>query len=161
MFRSLALVAALAVPAIATAAPVGSPANYVMKAGASDLYEITSSRLVMSSRNPRVRDFAREMVRDHTQSTAEVKAAARRAHLRPAPPHLNPMQTRMVSQLRRTSGAARDRLYVQQQKQAHAMALDLHRSYANRGTPAPLRMAASHIVPVVQGHRDMLRDMPM
>jgi len=159
MFRSLAVVAALTVPVAAIAAPPASPAAYVMKAGASDLYEITSSRLVMTSHNPQVRQFAQQMVHDHTQSTAEVKSAAMRAHLHPAPPHMNAMQTRMVSQLRRASGPARDRLYIQQQKQAHDMALDLHSSYAARGSAPSLKMTAGKIAPVVRSHIDMLRSM--
>ena len=159
MFRHLALVAALSLPVAAVAAPTTSPTSYVAQAGASDLYEITSSRLVMGSRNPQVRDFAQQMVRDHTQSTAEVKAAAMRSHLHPAPPHMNAMQARMVSQLRRASGPARDRLYIQQQKQAHQMALALHRTYSQRGRAAPLKMTAAKITPIVQSHLDMLRSM--
>lgn len=161
MFRPLALVAALALPVAAVAAPAMSPASYVMKAGASDQYEITSSKLEMTSKNPQVREFAQHMIHDHMQSTAEVKAAAMRAHLHPAPPHMNAMQTRMVAQLRAASGAARDRLYIQQQKQAHDMALDLHRSYSEQGSAAPLKMAAAKITPVVQSHIDMLHTMPM
>ena len=160
MLRSLALIAALTVPAVAIAAPRVSPATYVMKAGASDQYEMTSSKLVLGSHNPRVHEFAQHMIHDHTQSTAEVKAAAMRSHLHPAPPHMNAMQMRMVSQLRHASGPARDRLYIQQQKQAHMMALDLHRSYADNGTAAPLKMTAAKIAPVVQSHIDMLNGMP-
>jgi len=160
MFRSLALVAALSLPAAAMAAPI-SPSTYVMKAGASDQYEMNSSKLVMNSRNPQVKQFAQHMVHDHTQSTAMVKRAAMRAHLHPAPPHMDAMQTRMVAQLRQASGPARDRLYLQQQQQAHQMALDLHRSYSHDGSSEPLKMAAAKITPVVQSHIDMLRDMHM
>ena len=160
MFRSLALVAALSLPAAAIAARI-SPSTYVMKAGASDQYEINSSKLMMNSRNPELRQFAQHMIHDHTQSTATVKQAAMRAHMHPAPPHMNAMQTRMVSQLRHASGASRDRLYVEQQRQAHQMALDLHRSYAQDGNSQPLKMAAAKIAPVVQSHIDMLRDMRM
>jgi putative membrane protein len=160
MFRSLVIAAALAAPVAAQAAPRVSPATYVMKAGASDQYEMASSKLVLNSRNPQVHEFAQHMIHDHTQSTAEVKAAAMRSHLHPAPPHMNAMQTRMVSQLRRASGPARDRLYIQQQKQAHQMALDLHQNYADKGTAAPLKMTAAKIAPVVQSHIDMLNGMP-
>jgi len=160
MFRSLALVAALSLPAAAMAAPI-SPSTYVMKAGASDQYEMNSSKLMMGSRNPEVRRFAEHMIRDHTQSTAMVKRAAMRAHLHPAPPHMNAMQARMVAQLRHTSGASRDHLYLQQQRTAHQMALDLHRNYADDGRSEPLKMAAAKIAPVVQSHIDMLRDIRM
>jgi putative membrane protein len=160
MIRHALALAALTIPAVALAAPVTTLPNvYVAKAGASDQYEIQSSRLVMTSRNNQVRDFARQMVADHTKSTADVKAAALRSGLRPKPPRLDAMGARNVAALRRTSGAARDRLYIQQQKVSHRMALQLQQSFADHGRAAPLRAVAGNIVPVVQGHLAMLNRM--
>lgn len=156
MIRTTLLALALASPAAVLAAPAVSPSTFVMKAGASDLYEITSSKLELNSSNPQIRQFAQRMIHDHTQSTAEVKQAAMHAGLHPAPPHLDAMQMHMVAELRHASGRQRDQLYIQQQRQAHEMALDLHRSYAANGTAPSLKMAASEIAPVVQSHIDML-----
>lgn len=156
MFRIPLALATLAISTAAVAAPAMSGATFIRKAGASDQYEIQSSRLVMNSRNGQVRDFARDMVRDHSKSTADVKAAARRAGLRVGPPVLEPMQARMIAQLRRTPASRRDAVYLDQQKQAHRMALDLHQSYADHGQVAPLRRTAANIAPVVQHHIDML-----
>jgi putative membrane protein len=157
------LIASLAVPMLVAAAPAlaqaTSPATYVAKAGASDLYERQSSTLVRSSKNAKVRDFAQTMIAHHTKSTADVKAAARAAGLRPAPPKLMPMQARMIADLRKASGSARDTLYVTQQKQAHQQALALHQGYAADGTSPPLKAAAAKIAPVVQSHLDMLNGM--
>ena len=158
MFRALALCAAVALPAAAMAAPV-SPSTYVMKAGASDLYEITSSQLEMNSTNPKLREFAQKMVHDHTQSTADVKAAAMKAGLHPQPPMLNPMQRTMVANLKKVSGTARDHMYIAQQKTAHQQALALQEDYSAHGTAAPLKMAAGNIVPVVKSHIQMLAAM--
>lgn len=41
------------------------------------------------------------MVRDHTKSTAEVKAAAMKAHFRVAPPRLDAMGARNIAALER------------------------------------------------------------
>lgn len=157
------LIASLAVPMLVAAAPVGaqatSPADYVAKAGASDLYERQSSTLVRNSTDPKVRDFAQTMIAHHTKSTADVKAAAKQAGLRPAPPKLMPMQARMIADLKRARGTDRDTLYVTQQKQAHQQALALHQGYATDGGSAPLKAAAAKIAPVVQSHLDMLNGM--
>jgi putative membrane protein len=84
----LALPLAFATPA---AAQVMAPAEYVMAAGASDLYERTSSQIVLeTTTDPRVRSFAEMMIQHHTKSTADVAAAARRSRVRVTPPRLMP-----------------------------------------------------------------------
>ena len=159
MFRALALCAAVAVPAAAYAAMPTTPATFVMKAGAGDQYEIQSSQLVMNSANPKIKDYANMMVRDHTKSTADVKAAAMKAGLHPAAPMLNPMQQTMIANLKKVSGTARDTMYLSQQKASHNQALALHEDYSKNGTSAPLKMAATKIVPVVKSHIQMLASM--
>ena len=159
MFRALALCTAMIAPVAAVAAMPTPAATYVMKAGAGDKYEIESSKLVMNSTNPKIRQFATMMVSDHTKSTAEVKTAAMKAGLKPMPPMLNPMQSTMVANLKKVNGTARDQLYIEQQKQAHNQALANHEEYAANGTSAPLKMAATDIVPVVKSHIQMLAAM--
>jgi putative membrane protein len=159
MIRAFALCAALALPAAAIAAMPTTPAQYVMKAGAGDLYEIQSSQLVMNSANPKIKDFANHMVSDHTKSTADVKAAAMKAGMHPAAPMLNPMQQTMIANLKKVSGTARDTMYLTQQKASHSQALALHEDYSKNGGSAPLKMAAAKIVPVVKSHIQMLASM--
>jgi len=156
----LAVVAMGTAPALASAAPAMTSAAYVMKAGAGDLYERQSSMIVMkSTTNPALKTFAQEMITDHTQSTADVKAAAMKAGLHPAPPKLTAKQSSDVAALRAATGSSRDALYITQQKAAHQQALALHQGESSMGTAAPLKAAATKIVPVVQHHIDMLGSM--
>jgi putative membrane protein len=149
--------AMLATPALAQ---VMTPTDYVATAGASDLYEITSSRIVLeTSQNPKLRDFAQMMIDHHTKSTAMVKAAAARSKVRAAPPMLNPLQQELVTELRGESGMARDAAYVAQQKASHGQALDVQKAYAAEGTAPALKSAAAGIVPVVEQHIAMLKTM--
>jgi len=154
MIRTFTLAAMLAaVPVVAVSAQTVTPKTYVMKAGAGDLYEKESSKLVLASTgNAKLKQFAQMMITDHTNSTNEVKAAAREAKVPVAPPKLDPMQARNIAALRAAKGTARDTLYVQQQKTAHQMALQLHQGYAANGTSAPLKAVATKIAPVVQTH---------
>jgi putative membrane protein len=157
-FSNLIGIAALAVAAPSIAAAV-SPAGYVAKAGASDLYERTSSQAVLqSTKDPAIRDFANMMVADHSKSTDMVKAAAAKSGLKPKPPVLEPKQKQMIDALNAASGTARDKLYVTQQKKAHQEALALHKSYSVSGSAAALKTAAGEIVPVVQHHISMLNN---
>lgn len=157
MHKAAIAAAALGLAAMPAAAQAPAGSTYIMKAGASDLYEKTSSEIVLqSTQDPKVREFAQGMIRDHTKSTADIKAAAMQGKLKVPAPKLNAEQTRMVAQLRAARGTARDSLYWEQQKAAHQQALALHESYAEGGKTASLKSAAAEIVPVVQHHIAML-----
>jgi putative membrane protein len=141
------------------ATPTAAPA-FVMKAGASDLYEIQSSRLALQKASgARVRQFAQMMIDHHTKTTQQVSAAARSAGMNPPPPALEPHQARMIAELQPLSGAAFDTAYLRQQRVAHDMALKLHSTYAERGDQAALRKAASGAVPIVRRHIEQLRSL--
>lgn len=155
----------IAASALIFAAPLAAqsakPADYYVKAaGASDLYERQSSQLVLATtKDPKVRQFATMMLSDHANSTKMVTDAAMREKLKPMTPKLTPAQEKMIAQLRSANGIARDTTYVTQQKKAHQTALELHRSYGQSGSSAPLKAAAGKIVPVVQHHIEMLKAM--
>lgn len=143
----------------AAQAPSVSPSQFVAKAGASDMFEIESAKLETASANPALAQFANQMITDHTKSTQMVKQAAMADKLAPKPPVLDSKQTQDLAMLRAVDGAARDTLYVAQQKMAHAQALNLMQSYASAGTATNLKAAAGQIVPVVQMHKDMIDKM--
>jgi putative membrane protein len=154
----------LAIAASSIAAPalaqVMTPSEYVMTAGASDLFERTSAQIVLeTTQDPKVRDFAEMMLGAHQQSTDEVKAAAARARVRAAPPALTPTQAELIAELRAERGSARDAAYIAQQKSAHGQALSVQQAYAREGAATPLKAAAAKIVPVVEQHIAMLKTM--
>lgn len=161
MVRMTMIATGLAMIAAAPlAAQTTDATTYVTKAGASDLYERTSSQLVLqSTRDPKVREFATMMIRDHQKSTADVKKAAAAARVRVPAAKLEPAQAQMVAELRSKTGADRDRTYVTQQRTAHQQALALHSGYAQGGTAAPLKAVAAATAPVVQHHIEMLQGM--
>lgn len=160
MKLTLLLAASTMAVAAPAAAQVMAPAEYVMTAGASDLYERTSSQLVMqSTQNPKVRDFARMMIEHHTKSTADVKAAATRSRVPVAPPKLMPAQAELIAQLNAEQGPARDAAYIAQQRISHGQALAVQKAYAMEGTAPALKTAAAGIVPVVEQHIEMLKTM--
>jgi putative membrane protein len=148
----------LALSAAANAQSV-SPAQFVAKAGASDKFEIESAKLETASTNPAIAQFANQMITDHTKSTQMVKQAAMADKLKPKPPMLDAKQAKDLAALRGANGAARDTLYVGQQKLAHGAALNLMQSYASSGTATHIKVAAGQIVPVVQMHKDMIDKM--
>jgi putative membrane protein len=143
----------------APASPARTAADYVMKAGQSDAFEIQSGQLAASkAKRSDVQAFGAQMVKDHTKSTEMVLAAASKSGLpAPPPPALRLDQQDKLSQLQAATGEVFDSLYASQQLQAHEEALALHSAYAQGGDDANLKTVAAKIVPVVTQHLDMLR----
>ncbi|USI72189.1 DUF4142 domain-containing protein [Sphingomonas morindae] len=159
LVRHSLLVAALGLglAAGAQAQTATSPKDFVAKAGASDQFEIQSSRLELASSNREIKSFAQQMITDHTKSTAMVTKAASQDKLPPMTPKLTPDKARKIAQLKAVKGAERDRLYVTQQQAAHQEALALMQDYANNGTATHLKQAAGEIAPIVQHHLEMVQ----
>ena len=167
--------AASAAQAQAQAQPMGPPPGamggpmmggamptpmFIRSAAQSDEFEIAAAHMaLMRSHNPHVRMFAQRMIQDHSQSTMMIETAIRRSgHVPPPRPALKPEQAQMLDALR-AAGPDFDRAYVGQMGQSHEMALALQQGYASGGTDPALRHAAGMIVPVVQGHLAMAREM--
>jgi len=142
------------------AAPLARDA-YVGMAAAAYLFEVQSAELALQrAQAPAVRGFAQRIIADHGNSTRQLTAAAQAVGIWPLAPALLPMQARMMDRLRAAgSGAAFERLYLDQQVQAHQMALAAHSRYAQDGDTPQLRAVASAAVPVVQAHLDRVRQL--
>ncbi len=151
--------AAVALPAMATlptppqAAATRDAQAYLFHAGAGDVFEITSSMILLNkSTNPQVRAYASMLIDHHSRTTNLALANARAAGVMPLPPEMSAMQKGMIGALHAAAPAAIDRLYLQQQVPAHQQALALQSGYARSGDVPTLRQTALGAVPIVQGH---------
>lgn len=161
MYRiALLTLTAFAVASPVAAAPTTEAADFVKQAGSGDLYEKTSSQMVMKdAKNPKVKQFAEMMVSDHSKSTADIMAAAKADGLKPGKPALLPAHAQLIAQLKAAKPADREKLYVQQQVTAHEQALALHQTYSKGGDKPALKAASAKVVPVVQQHLSEVRAM--
>lgn len=129
------------------------PATYVQMAGAADMFEIESSRAVLTkTKNADVRTFANMMIDEHTKSTAKVKQAASGQNVTAAAPQLMPDQQRMLDEIKNADAANVDRTYLANQRTAHTAALALHQGFSAAPNAGALGKAAGEIAPVVQKH---------
>jgi putative membrane protein len=136
--------------------PEAAPA-FVTMAASSDMYEIESSRMALQrSQDPMNRMHAEMMIRDHTNTTAQLKAAAASAGLG-VPMTMLPMHAALLNELSRSANF--DAVYRRQQVLSHQQALALHDNYARRGDVPQLRGLAAATVPVVRGHLDHMQRM--
>jgi putative membrane protein len=142
-----------------TMAPQSAP-EFAAMAGASDLFEIESSKLAQSQgQSAEVKNFAAMLIKEHTASTNELKSIAARENMTLAPPTLRPDMQSKLDALKAARGAQFDTLYMTQQVPAHEEALKLHQGYAQSGDNAALKAFASKTAPVVSKHLDQARAM--
>lgn len=156
---TLLTAAAVALAPVAASAIALPAKTYVMKAGASDMFETESSKLVTGGADPRVASFATMMIADHGKSTSDVMAAASADGLPAMTAKMTPKQLSMLDSLKRTSGTARDTLYKKQQIAAHRDTLMFQKQYATSGDKPHLKETAGMIVPVVETHLDAVKAM--
>lgn len=139
--------------------PTPSGQDFVNKAAKGDAFEIAAAKLAATNASSAaVKDFAREMIKAHTESTAKIKKAAGEAS-----PAITPDATLTTDQqgdldaLGKLKGTEFDEDYVDGQQSAHEDALSLMKDYAKDGDVASLKTAAGEIAPIVQKHLDMLK----
>jgi putative membrane protein len=129
-------------------------ATYVQQSAQNDLFAIDAGRLALRrSQNPRVREFARQMMTDHSRSTASLKTALRAADAKLAlPTALDTERRQDLARLKVASVDDFDLAYLHGEIQRSRNALDLQRAYAQSGDNPSLRRVASQVAPVVQRH---------
>lgn len=132
--------------------------DFIETAAASDLFEIEQGRLAAErATDPRVKALGRELAEAHERMSRALMQAARAADL-PAPaPKLNPGQRRQLALLEAARGSAFDKLYLQQQHEAHADAIGLLTAYSQLGAEPPLRQSAATALPMVKGHAERIK----
>lgn len=132
--------------------------NFAAKAAQGDKFERQEGRLAeRRASGPHVRMFAREMVIAHSRTTRALEVAIRQAGIvPPPPPALTDGQARMLADLKAAPRDQFDKIYVDQQIQAHKDAAGLFEGYVEGGAPGPVRTAAAKIAPLVRKHLAMV-----
>jgi putative membrane protein len=137
-------------------AEVLGAAEFARMAAMSDMFEMESSRLAeQRSQNSQVKQFAQHMIRDHQKTTTELKSMLPQLQGVSAaqmPSSLDQQHQALLQQLQGAQGAQFDRVYMQQQVQAHQQAVDMFSNYARSGDNAQLKQWASQTLPALQQH---------
>jgi putative membrane protein len=133
-----------------------SAQDFVDQVAASDMYEIEAGKLAEEKGSEAaIKSFGKMLVTDHTKSSADLKAAAAMAEPPITPPTALPDDKQaMLDSLKAATGADFDKMFIDQQIDAHSKALDLLNSYAAGGSSEPLKAFATTASQVVQGHLD-------
>jgi putative membrane protein len=151
--------AASAAVGLGAAVLANNAETYVPNAAISDMYEIESSKLAeQKATSPAIKAFAKQMIADHTATTAKLKATLKTAKLDITPPSaLDSRRQGMIDNLKAASAGDFDKAYLDQQTSAHREAITLHSGYAEDGENAPLKALATSAVPIIRHHLEMVQ----
>lgn len=153
-------------PAAEASAGMATPAesmtagqSFANTAASSDAFEIETSKLAADkAASAKVKTFAQNMIKAHTESTAKLKTAAASAVPPVTPvPQMSAMQQQTLTELQGKSGADFDTAYAKAQVDAHQMTLDALKAYSAAGDVPSLKSFATEMVPIVTAHLNMAK----
>jgi putative membrane protein len=159
--KTIAISAALLLSATAAFAQSAlSTEEFVMKASASDMFEIQSSKLAVKHGDKAVKKFARQMIKDHEKTTREMKSliASGKVQAKPATKLPGDMKGD-VDGLAKLDGKKFDEQYIDEQVKAHETAVQLFKGYAQSGDNAELKAWAGKTLPALEHHYMMAQDL--
>jgi predicted outer membrane protein len=126
--------------------------DFANTAAGSDAFEIQSSQLALQkSRNDKVKAFAEEMIKQHSQSTAKLKAAAQEAHIQVDATLPKELQSKLDA-LKTASGPTFDAAYLSAQISVHTKAAQLFGNFSKDGEGGPIKAFAQQTYPVIRTH---------
>jgi putative membrane protein len=128
-------------------------ARFIHTAGIANTFEIQSSQLALQkSSNADVKQFAQQMIDDHTKAGAKLAGITKDDKM-PAPPtQLDAKHKKIMGSLQEKSGASFDSAYIQAQTKAHHEAVNLFSKYGKSGENPDLKKFASTTLPTLQSH---------
>jgi len=128
--------------------------EFVRKASVSGLFEVESSNLALEkSQNTAVREFAKQMIDDHTKANNKLKAVLQTSNTDAKPATaLDSEHQKLMDELRAETGESFDRRYIDIQTGAHNDAVGLFNEYANEGEDAALKNFAALTLPTLKEH---------
>jgi putative membrane protein len=171
--RKTILIAAvlLATPAFAQSVPERTGVNstlgiapktedFVKQAAISDMFEIESSKLATERADAKSKTFAAKMVKDHTMTSTELKALVQGGKVKgEIPAALDSSHQSKLDKLKAAQGGDFDKLYDDNQIDAHKDAVNMFERYANGGENADLKAFAGKHLPHLKEHLQMAQDL--
>ncbi|PSB30266.1 DUF305 domain-containing protein [Stenomitos frigidus ULC18] len=133
--------------------------QFAAKAAQSDMTEIQTSQLALKrSQNPQVKQFAQEMIQQHTQSSSKLKPLAAQKGIT-LPKSLGTENQALLTQLTKLSGKQFDQAYMSGQAKAHAKTQAVYQNELKQGQDADMKAFAREVLPVVTAHLRMAQSM--
>jgi putative membrane protein len=134
--------------------------KFIEKATMGNQFEILSSQeAVQRAHNPKVKEFARKMIEDHTQVEKDMRAALKEANMSTAvtePVVLDSKHQKTLDNLKKEDAKSFDEDYIDAQDEAHEDAVELFRDYSKDGDSVPLKAFATKTLPTLESHKQQV-----
>lgn len=158
-YPALVLCATLSVvPGLLYAAEI-TPAEFASQAAGSDLFEIQSGELAMrQGATDKVKAFAKDIVKEHKQSSANLQKAAKEQGISVKPALSKELQEKLTA-LQSATGPTFDAAYLSTQMSVHTKSVELFGNFAEHGEGGPLKAYADQTLPTMRMHLIRLRGM--
>jgi putative membrane protein len=122
------------------------------------MFEVESSKLAKEKAQGPVKNFADQMVEDHSKTSQELKSEAEKANVS-IPNALDTSTQKKLDNLRTLNGQEFTKQYIEDQVSAHKDAVSLFQRYGKGGDNAPLKSWATTTLPTLQHHLDMAQNL--
>ncbi len=146
-----------AMPLVAFA---GSPdSSFFKDAAEGGLAEVSDATLAQqSATDPKLKDFAAMMIKDHTAANNKLAALAGTKDVK-LPESASVTQMATHAKLKLESGDTFDKSYIKSQLAAHEDTIKLLRKEATSGEDADAKAFAKKILPTVQEHLKDIKEL--
>lgn len=152
IFAAVSLTAALTFMMTAGAAVKD---NFMADAAQANMAEIALSNMALQrAQSDAVKQFAQQMVTDHTAAGQELAALAQSKNVT-LPAEMDPKHKALSEKLGARTGADFDRDYMKAMVDDHQKAVKLFQNEANKGDDADAKAWAAKTLPTLQGHLSM------
>lgn len=134
--------------------------QFVKKASVSNLFEIETSKLALDrARNAKVKEFAQQMINDHTKAGEELKVSVQKSDVDSEfiATELDSSRAEKLENLKETSGERFDQQYIETQVEAHDEAVSLFQDYVQNGEDKTIQQFAEKTLPTLKQHQDHVR----
>ncbi len=130
-----------------------STPDFVKEAAIGDMFEIESSKLAaQKATDEATKNFANQMVTDHTKTSTELKEAVASDPKTPLPNALDSSHQSKLDKLKGLTGADFTKQYHDDQVTAHKNAVNLFQRYAKGGDSEKLKSWAAKTLPDLEKH---------
>jgi putative membrane protein len=131
-------------------------ADFVKEAATSDMTEIAAAKIALEKGNAAEKQFADQMVTDHTKTSSELKELVSSGDVKATlPTALDSSSQKKVDKLKDTKPENFASEYDPMQVSAHKDAVSLFERYAKGGDNPKLKDWAGKTLPHLQHHLDM------
>jgi len=140
-------------------AAVGDDAEFAVEAANGGMAEVALSKIAEEkATDPKVKEFAKQMVTDHTKANNELKALAASKNITlPSAP--NEEKQKAAADLGGKSGSDFDKAYISQMKKDHDKTVKLFEDAQKDVKDAELKAFIDKTLPVIKAHAEHVKSL--